>query len=138
MGLVDMRRDPSPKELGVFGVLLAIFAAVAGAFVFARTGSLPVARGIWIAGAGLTALYFAVRPLRWPLYIGWMTLAFPIGWCISHLLLAVVFYGLITPFGLVMRLFGYDPMRRRRNPRAASYWTKLDTARDATRYFRQS
>lgn len=138
MGFVERRHDPSPKDLRVFGFLLVAFAAVFGGMVLWRTGSMPAARGIWIAGAALSLLHFAVPALRWPLYTGWMALAFPIGWAVSHLLLTVVFYLLITPFGFVMRLFGYDPMRRKRNLEATTYWSKLDIARDTGRYFRQS
>jgi hypothetical protein len=35
--------------------------------------------------------------------------------------LAVVFFGVITPIGFVARLFGWDPLRRRA-PAAESYW----------------
>ena len=55
------------------------------------------------------------RLLR-PIYVAWMVLAFPIGWTISQLILAVMFYGLFTPIGLVFRLIGRDPLLRARLP----------------------
>ncbi len=49
--------------------------------------------------------------MRW-VYIGWMILAFPIGWTVSQVMLAVMFFGLFTPIGLVFRLIGRDPLHR--------------------------
>ena len=52
------------------------------------------------------------------IYVGWMVLAFPIGWTVSQVMLAVMFYGLFTPIGLVFRLLGRDPLHRSSPPRA--------------------
>jgi hypothetical protein len=41
---------------------------------------------------------------------------------ISPLVLAVLFYGCVTPIGFLMRLAGNDPMRRKLEPAAKSYW----------------
>ena len=49
-----------------------------------------------------------------PVYVGWMVLAFPIGWTVSQAMLAVMFYGLFTPIGLLFRLIGRDPLHRAR------------------------
>ena len=55
------------------------------------------------------------RAMR-PIYVGWMVLAFPIGWTISQVILALMFYGLFTPIGLIFRLIGRDPLHRARQP----------------------
>jgi hypothetical protein len=85
-----------------------------------------------IGGAGL-----AVPALIKPVYLAWMAAAFPIGWTISHLLLGAIFYLLITPIGLLVRVFGHDPMHRKFEPDAESYWAKHHTGGDSSRYFRQ-
>jgi hypothetical protein len=41
---------------------------------------------------------------------------------VSPLMMAVIFYGVITPVGLVLRLTGKDPLRLRRDSSSASYW----------------
>ncbi len=43
---------------------------------------------------------------------------------VSPVALAIMFYGVVTPTGLVMRLFGKDPLRLRPEPGAASYWVE--------------
>jgi hypothetical protein len=40
--------------------------------------------------------------------------------------LGVIFFGVFTPVGFVMRKAGRDAMQRRWEPAAPSYWTKRD------------
>jgi len=129
-------RDPSRRTLAVFGVLLVAFFGLLGALVRARTGSEIAARVLWIAGASLGLLYAAFVALRWPIYMAWMTAAMPLGEVVSRLLLGIVYFGVVTPLGLVMRAFGYDPMRRR--ARGASNWVEIEPESDPGRAFRQS
>ncbi len=72
-----------------------------------------------------------------PIFVGWMYLAFPIGWVVSHVVLGVLFYGLFTPVGLVFRLMGRDTLVLRRPEAAASYWVPKPIATDKRRYFSQ-
>jgi hypothetical protein len=71
------------------------------------------------------------------MFVGWMFLAFPIGWTVSHLLLLATFYLVLTPIGVVMRLVGHDPLERKFRPEAATYWMEHDPGSDPSRYFRQ-
>jgi hypothetical protein len=45
---------------------------------------------------------------------------------VSPVVLAVMFYSVVTPMGLLMRAFGKDFLRLRRSDSAASYWIKRD------------
>src|SRR5271157_5856901 len=94
--------------------------------------------------ATLTVLALAVGPsgIIWPqamrpIYVAWMVLAFPIGWTISQIILALMFYGLFTPIGLIFRIIGRDPLHRARQPGLESYWSPKTTPADPRRYFRQ-
>ena len=66
-----------------------------------------------------------------------MSSAFPIGWTISHVLLFVVYFVILTPVGWLLRLSGKDLLDRRLDRDAVSYWTERTASRDASRYFRQ-
>jgi len=55
------------------------------------------------------------------LYYGWMRIALLIGNTINSIILAVVFFVVITPMGLVMRMLGKDPLRRKIDEQAISY-----------------
>jgi hypothetical protein len=103
-----------------------------------------LARGQTTLATVLAVLALTVGPIglarpEWlrPLYVVWMVLAFPIGWTVSLLMLAVMFYGLFTPIGLAFRLLGRDPLHRARRPGLATYWTPKPTPADVRRYFKQ-
>ena len=92
---------------------------------------------IW--GAALTA---AVVGFLFPkfmrlLYLGMFYLAFPIGWVVSHVLLAVIYYLLVTPMALVLKILGRDPLERSLDRSRESYWVRCEQADTSSRYFRQ-
>ena len=45
---------------------------------------------------------------------------------VSPIVLGLMFYVVLTPIGIAMRLFGRDEMRRRWNRDAKSYWIARD------------
>ena len=137
MALLEINRHPSARELRWFGVLLAAFVALAGGLAHWRLEAPATARMVWTAGAALTAIYAAAPPLRRWVWLGWLYAAFPIGWTLSHLVLAATYYLVVTPIGMLLRLVDGDPLDRGPDRSAASYWTVRRPVRDVRRYFRQ-
>ena len=92
--------------------------------------------GLWRGGAALSwllalaALTAAVTLTReaWlsPLNRAWMRLGELLGRVVSPLVLGLVFFGVFTPVGVVMRLCGRDAMARRFAPDLKTYWLKRD------------
>ena len=89
-------------------------------------------------GFVVTAVVAWARPKtgEW-VYFAWVTSAHPIGWTVSHLLLAFVYFVVLTPIGLAMRLAGRDPLQRQIDPEAKSYWVERKRKTDSNQYFRQ-
>jgi len=135
--MIKINRQPSAKDLFWFGLLLPLFVAILGAILRWQWGLPTAAWVVWIVGGVLAALFALVPPLRRPLYVGWMLAVFPIGWLVSHVVLGVVFYIVLTPIGLLMRLVGRDPLHRRFDRQARSYWIERHKEIDSSRYFRQ-
>jgi hypothetical protein len=78
---------------------------------------------LWaLAAAAVLVLPALVHPrlLGGP-FRAWMKLGHMLGWVNTRVILGVFFYALLTPTGLVMRLFRADPMRRKPDPGAGSY-----------------
>ena len=96
--------------------------------VFSVAGLLPVAFGSgprwWAFGvAGVFVLVALIRPvLLTPLNRVWFRIASVLGRILSVVSMALLFYGVVTPTGLVMRMLGKDLLCLRRDPKAASYW----------------
>lgn len=128
---------PGPAERRWFGAILLAFFAIVGALASWRRGSAAAACIPLAIGAGLALLYYAIRPLQVPLYKGWMHLVTPIGWLVSHLVLAFIYFGIVSPIAACMRLFGRDKLDRRLVARE-TYWTEHPPEIDPRRYFRQS
>ncbi len=137
MAVLPGRKLPSRNDLRWFGVVVAAFFGIwSGVFWWAGASVAP--RVLAAGGLGLVTLYYAIPQLRLPLYLSWMRLVHPIGWFVTHLILALIFFGLITPLGMVQRLFGRDALRMRRGASEDSYWTPRDSRDDTASYFRQT
>jgi hypothetical protein len=67
----------------------------------------------------------------------WMTLASVLGYVNSRILLGILYYGVMTPIGLVARLTGYDPLHRRVT-RASSYWHRRAHTRQTRQGFERA
>jgi hypothetical protein len=136
MALIEINLNPSKQELKWFGLIVLVFFALVGGIVWWTVMAPRAASAVVAFGAVLCVAYYAVAPLRLPMYLGWMHLVFPIGWVLSHLLFGVIYFLILTPIGLTMRLIGHDPLRRRRPSSTASCWMERPAA-DLDRYFRQ-
>lgn len=64
----------------------------------------------------------------------WMGIAAVLGYVNSRILLSLLYYGLFTPVGLVRRLFGHDPMKRRGSAQS-SYWVTREYTRQTKNQF---
>jgi uncharacterized membrane protein YhaH (DUF805 family) len=76
-----------------------------------------------LAVSGVFALAALVKPIllarvNWL----WMKLGILLGKIVSPIALGILFYGVLTPLAIVIRLTGKDPLRLRLDPRADSYW----------------
>jgi len=135
--VIDLNLNPTKKELRVFGLCALAFLALVGWMVARRTGSIPA--GATVAGAGLVcgALAFTVPQALRPLWVVLMVVNYPIGWVVTHVVMALIFYLVVTHVGVIMRLTGRDPMERGFDRTAKTYWKSRRTEHDPARYFRQ-
>jgi hypothetical protein len=76
-----------------------------------------------IAAALLLGAAIAPSLLR-PVYRAWMRLGEALAWVNTRIILTLIFFLVVTPIGLVMRLFGRSPIAvAKRND---SYWTDVE------------
>ncbi len=119
--------DAGPRQLRSFGITLGVaFLIVAGVLYWRDIPGVVVVTGI----GGLLLVTGLVAPgLLRPLYKPWMALALVLGFIMTRVILTVIFVFLFVPIGLLMRIFGKDPLRRKLDPNAKTYWIskKYDT-----------
>jgi hypothetical protein len=142
--------NPDPRTLRQFAALWLLFLFLAGLLRAWRGGAFQggsafAMQGPWVVPIVMWGLALAIgvpalvapRFVR-PIYVGLMALTFPIGWAVSHLLLAFVYFGLFAGLGLAFRLLGRDRLGMRFDRRATTYWKDRLTRPNARQYFRLS
>ena len=136
--MIAIQWNPSTKQLRQFaGIWFPAFCGLVGWSIGQKTGHWSEVEIGWVL-AGLLSVGGLVLPaLIRPIFVGLILLTFPIGWVVSHLLLGLIFYGVVTPIGLILRIIGHDPLQLKK-PGGNSVWKTSIGKTDATRYLRQS
>lgn len=143
MLLIEINWNPDSAELRRFSMLWLAAFGLAGLYVawtlgcFAGSGQWKAPAVLWGVAAAVGAAGFISSRLVKPVYLGWMGLTFPLGWVFSHLILALIFFGVFTPVGIIYRIIRYDPLARRLDRCVPTYWTARPGPAPAARYFRQ-
>ena len=75
----------------------------------------------WIIAGLLWLPALLVPALLRPVYTTWMKIGHAIGWVNTRIILGILFYVLVLPMGLIMRLFGKDPMTRKVDKSVSTY-----------------
>jgi len=122
---MSLHEVPELDTIGLrqFGLMLAGVLALIPGLLLPWIRDWEMLPNVYWMGAGMVVAIwalFASDSMR-GLYLGWMRVAMLIGNTINLIVLAIVFYLVIFPMGVIMRLAGKDPMRRAFESEAASY-----------------
>jgi hypothetical protein len=112
---------PTAKTLREFGLLVGgMIAGLFGAvFPFFKGHALPWQP--WLLGGILAGLGLVQPQGLAPLYRLWMKLGLALGWLNSRIILGLVFFAIVTPMALIMRLIKRDTMAREWAVQQATY-----------------
>lgn len=72
-----------------------------------------------------------------PVFLGLTYLTYPLGFCLSYVVLALIFALVMLPISILMRLCKFDPLNRKLDRQSGSYWTKRKEENDFKQHFRQ-
>lgn len=112
------RSNRAEREFGL--IVGGVFAMLSGWWLYRGKFS-SVAPFTMSLGAALILLGILLpRALVWP-NKAWMALAEVLAFVSTRIILGLVFFGIVTPIGVVKRWFGWDPLQRRA-ARGESYW----------------
>ena len=108
------------KQLRQFGFLVGgIFGAI-GLWPMVWRHQGPRQWALALAIALVLPALVAPRVLA-PVHRAWMAMGEVLAWINTRIILGVVFYAVVTPLGLLMRLISRDPMRRKLDRTSESY-----------------
>ncbi|PWT96234.1 MAG: hypothetical protein C5B55_00235 [Blastocatellia bacterium] len=117
-----------------FGLIVGGVFVVLSAWWFYRGKFLSVASITLPLGALLVLLgFYFPRALVLP-NKAWTTLAEALSYVSTRIILAVVYFLVLTPIGLFKRAFGWDPLHRRAKP-SESYWRPYGVRQQNRRHY---
>ena len=113
------------KDLRSFGFTIGIILLLVAAFLFYREKE-SFQTFLYIAGVFIGLALILPSMLK-PIYIVWMTFAVILGWFMTRVILSLLFYAIITPIGVVLRIFGKDFLEIKKESVQGSYWNQRDS-----------
>ena len=130
-----MKRSISLIQLRQFGLILGI------SFLIIIGWILPLIAGhqfrSWTLFITIPSIVIGIlKPnlLLYP-YKFWMVLGDKLGWINSHIILGLVFILVLLPISLIMKIFGYDPLRKKQSDKNSYREDKKNYKIDLTRIF---
>lgn len=133
MRLISILRDiknikSGRKELREFGLVMGVALPVLALLLMLLFKKPINWYKISIVSALFIGLGLALPILLKPIHKIWMAIAVVMGFFMSRLILTLLFYGVITPIGLLTRLLGKDILGERITREKRSYWHQRPAA----------
>ena len=116
------------KNLRHFGIAFAVILIVFGAIHFLKHRMIL---SQWFCSVGLIVLclgLLAPRMLR-HVYAVFLKVAHAIGWFNTRVIIILIYYVILTPIALIVRIFGKDLLNRKIEKNISSYWAKRQSAK---------
>jgi hypothetical protein len=104
-----------------FGIVFAVVFAIIGFFPLLRDSGEPLVWSLVVSSVFLV-LAFALPSVLMPFNFVWTKFGLLLQKIVSPIVLGAMFYVVMTPFGLAMRLMGKDLLRLKLDKAADSYW----------------
>ena len=136
--MIAIQWNPERKQLRQFaGIWFPAFCVLVGWSIARETGPWYLVEICWAITGIISIAGLVCPPLIRPIFVGLILLTYPIGWVVSHVLLGAIFYGIVTPIGIILRLTGHDPLQLKA-PLDNSLWKSPTGKTDVASYLRQS
>jgi len=112
------------EEIRKFGLLIGGVLIAISIFMLWKTFNQY--QLVFIIGISFVLLGFFIPTILKPIYIIWMTFATILGWIMTRVILTILFYLIVTPIGLIGRIFGAKFLDLSWNDDVTSYWNKRE------------
>jgi hypothetical protein len=134
MATVPSDRAQLRRQSRQLGLILA---AIALSAAFRNHQSLPIAATLGVVGITLVVFAVVIPEQLIPMTRVWLRLGVVLHYVVGPIVLGALWLGIFAPVGFVRRTFGKDPMHRKYDRTAASYWRTREQRRYSLEDFRQ-
>jgi len=107
-----VNKQPDVNELRSFGFITGGLTPVIFGLLLPWLFGHDFPKWPWIVSGTLLVWTLVLPKSLKPVYRVWMTIGLILGWINTRIILSIMFYLIILPTGVIMRLFGKDPMAR--------------------------
>ena len=119
--LEEIKNIKSDKSaLRTFGITVGLILMIIAGFLFWKGKEIFYI--FFTLGVALCFLGFTIPYFLKPIYWIWMIFATILGWVMTRVILSLLFYVILTPIGLIARLFGKQFVELRWDKSQESYW----------------
>jgi hypothetical protein len=113
------------KELHQFGITMGIVLALVGGLLIWRSKDYYFF--FFVFSIAFLFLGLVIPALLKPIQKVWMSIAVIIGWVMTRVILTVLFYLVVTPVGILAKVFGKDFLDTKFDRNANSYWSTRES-----------
>jgi len=115
------------KSIREFGIVIGVFLLLLSSYIYLNNNDLRLFIIINSPGLIIFILSFLWPSLIIPLYKIWMSIAIIIGGVVSRIILLMLYYGILTPIGIFLKIIGKDLLNQKLNPeKEKTYWVEKD------------
>lgn len=123
------------RDIRKFGITIGLFLFVIAGFLYWRgKESFDI---LLILGTALFGLGLLLPMILKPVYWLWMVLSIVLGWIMTRVILSLLFYLVITPIGLISRIFGHSFLDLQWDRSKTSYWNYRDQRQQSAEEYEQ-
>lgn len=132
--ILKIRRAETGKLRSFCFIFAAAFSVLAGIGYY-RSGSPDVV----LPAAGIFFLFSAlfVPGITKPFYIIWMSFGYFMNFLMTRLMLLFLFFFIMTPLGLLLRIIGKDILDEKIDKKVESYWKDNKITENREQYLKQ-
>ena len=123
--LKNIRKDN--KAIRDFGILIGIILLIIAGILFYKERESYIL--IFWLGIAFIGLGLGMPIILKPFYLVWMNFAVVLGWLMTRLILGLLFYVIVSPIGLIARLFGKEFLELKNSSLNSSYWNYKNSRR---------
>ena len=134
MALVEVHWNPTSRQLRQFSAICLVAPA---ALTWLATHSSSATTIVGAIGVVVAATGWLFPPIIRPLFVALSVLTAPLGMVMGEITLLIVYLGVVTPIGWTLRVLRGDPLAKRPDRDAISYWESRSSPKDVRQYYHQ-
>lgn len=135
---IDVSSKTEQRKFGlVMAAALCVLGLLRSAIRWFIHGSAPFPLWFFIVAAPFAIAALIYPRLLKPVLAVWIKFALAINWVVTHFLLTILFFMVIVPMGITLRLIAEDPLKRKWLPTNETYWEPPEEQPEEFERYRQ-